>query len=200
LCNEKRLMKLYYYYYHLYRKYSIYFVGMRFIWIYAPKKVRYNTYNSSIFLGGEYLRTWRELFVMRVKLLTRRQREVIAFCSSKKILAIISLACLFYSACKTGSDVRTSTSFPTHTTFPRTGRSQNHRLCLSDRSKLPIRQIQPSQGQVGYRNKEFLSVWQMRQVSFLSYCAAGFALLNLPKGKSLGRSKPATNSSNEQAH
>ncbi len=32
------------------------------------------------------------------------------------------------------------------------------------------------------------------------YCAAGFALLNLPKGKSLGRSKPATNSSNEQAH
>jgi hypothetical protein len=25
-------------------------------------------------------------------------------------------------------------------------------------------------------------------------CAAGFALLNLPKGKSLGRSKPATNS------
>jgi hypothetical protein len=31
-------------------------------------------------------------------------------------------------------------------------------------------------------------------------CAAGFALLNLPKGKSLGRSKPATNSSNEQAH
>jgi hypothetical protein len=27
-----------------------------------------------------------------------------------------------------------------------------------------------------------------------SNCAAGFALLNLPKGKSLGRSKPATNS------
>jgi hypothetical protein len=25
-------------------------------------------------------------------------------------------------------------------------------------------------------------------------CAAGFALLNLPKGKSLGRSKPETNS------
>ena len=34
----------------------------------------------------------------------------------------------------------------------------------------------------------------------LQYCAAGFALLNLPKGKSLGRSKPETNSSNEQAH
>ncbi len=31
-------------------------------------------------------------------------------------------------------------------------------------------------------------------------CAAGFALLNLPKGKSLGRSKPETTSSNEQAH
>jgi hypothetical protein len=31
-------------------------------------------------------------------------------------------------------------------------------------------------------------------------CAADFALLNLPKGKSLGRSKSETNSSNEQAH
>ena len=30
-------------------------------------------------------------------------------------------------------------------------------------------------------------------------CAAGFALLNLPKGKSLGRRKPETNSSYEQA-
>jgi hypothetical protein len=28
----------------------------------------------------------------------------------------------------------------------------------------------------------------------VTLCAAGFALLNLPKGKSLGRSKPATNS------
>ncbi len=27
-----------------------------------------------------------------------------------------------------------------------------------------------------------------------TYCAADFSLLNLPKGKSLGRSKPATNS------
>jgi hypothetical protein len=35
---------------------------------------------------------------------------------------------------------------------------------------------------------------------FVTICAADFALLNLPKGKSLGRSKPATNSSNEQAH
>ncbi len=26
------------------------------------------------------------------------------------------------------------------------------------------------------------------------FCAADFSLLNLPKGKSLGRSKPATNS------
>ena len=34
----------------------------------------------------------------------------------------------------------------------------------------------------------------------INRCAADFALLNLPKGKSLGRSKPATNSSNEQAH
>jgi hypothetical protein len=30
--------------------------------------------------------------------------------------------------------------------------------------------------------------------SFFKYCAADFSLLNLPKGKSLGRSKPATNS------
>ncbi len=28
----------------------------------------------------------------------------------------------------------------------------------------------------------------------IQYCAADFSLLNLPKGKSLGRSKPATNS------
>ncbi len=34
---------------------------------------------------------------------------------------------------------------------------------------------------------------------YVCMCAAGFALLNLPKGKSLGRSKPETNSSNEQA-
>jgi hypothetical protein len=34
-----------------------------------------------------------------------------------------------------------------------------------------------------------LGSWQMR-----CYCAADFSLLNLPKGKSLGRSKPATNS------
>jgi len=31
-------------------------------------------------------------------------------------------------------------------------------------------------------------------VRFRFDCAAGFALLNLPKGKSLGRSKPATSS------
>ncbi len=29
---------------------------------------------------------------------------------------------------------------------------------------------------------------------FISYCAADFSLLNLPWGKSLGRSKPAINS------
>jgi hypothetical protein len=32
------------------------------------------------------------------------------------------------------------------------------------------------------------------QLSLLGDCAADFSLLNLPKGKSLGRSKPATNS------
>ena len=42
------------------------------------------------------------------------------------------------------------------------------------------------------RNKKPTEIYQA--------CAAGFALLNLPKGKSLGRSKPETNSSNEQAH
>ncbi len=30
--------------------------------------------------------------------------------------------------------------------------------------------------------------------SYMGRCAADFSLLNLPKGKSLGRSKPATNS------
>jgi hypothetical protein len=29
---------------------------------------------------------------------------------------------------------------------------------------------------------------------YIPVCAADFSLLNLPKGKSLGRSKPATNS------
>jgi hypothetical protein len=43
--------------------------------------------------------------------------------------------------------------------------------------------------------------WQrFRFISIISDCAADFALLNLPKGNSLGRSKPETNSSNEQAH
>ena len=31
-------------------------------------------------------------------------------------------------------------------------------------------------------------------LSLRTHCAAGFALLNLPKGKSLGRSKPVTSS------
>ena len=47
------------------------------------------------------------------------------------------------------------------------------------------------------------ALWVRIQTSLKNHdwaCAAGFALLNLPKGKSLGRSKPATNSSNEQAH
>jgi hypothetical protein len=38
-----------------------------------------------------------------------------------------------------------------------------------------------------------------KKVTGKKSCAAGFALLNLPKGESLGRSKPETNSSNEQA-
>jgi hypothetical protein len=45
-----------------------------------------------------------------------------------------------------------------------------------------------------------LFIYYYLKVTFQRYCAADFALLNLPKGKSLGRSKPATNSSNEQAH
>jgi hypothetical protein len=31
-------------------------------------------------------------------------------------------------------------------------------------------------------------------IVIIYFCAADFSLLNLPKGKSLGRSKPATNS------
>ncbi len=41
----------------------------------------------------------------------------------------------------------------------------------------------------------FLSTYVLYTViTYNNICAAGFALLNLPKGKSLGRSKPATNS------
>ncbi len=41
----------------------------------------------------------------------------------------------------------------------------------------------------------FLRVWKIAKVSLKKHqCAADFSLLNLPKGKSLGRSKPATSS------
>ncbi len=42
----------------------------------------------------------------------------------------------------------------------------------------------------------FHTIYQHKQkLIFVEYtCAADFSLLNLPKGKSLGRSKPATNS------
>ncbi len=47
-------------------------------------------------------------------------------------------------------------------------------------------------------NRALLSTALMHDTIALSKpldtCAAGFALLNLPKGKSLGRSKPETNS------
>ncbi len=41
-----------------------------------------------------------------------------------------------------------------------------------------------------------LGVIENERVRYLNdrHCAADFSLLNLPKGKSLGRSKPATNS------
>jgi hypothetical protein len=41
---------------------------------------------------------------------------------------------------------------------------------------------------------QFLNMPSLLIKSYINYCAAGFALLNLPKGKSLGRSKPETNS------
>ena len=46
-----------------------------------------------------------------------------------------------------------------------------------------------------YKNASFalLDRWNETQTSF-DHCAADFALLNLPKGKSLGRSKPVTSS------
>ncbi len=47
------------------------------------------------------------------------------------------------------------------------------------------------------KKEEKKSTWRYRLARLdvhESDCAAGFALLNLPKGKSLGRSKPATNS------
>jgi len=49
--------------------------------------------------------------------------------------------------------------------------------------------------------EDILGKWKEKSSQIMNDdCAAGFALLNLPKGKSLGRSKPETNSSNEQAH
>jgi hypothetical protein len=58
------------------------------------------------------------------------------------------------------------------------------------------------EGRDEHEIKKMGEVLQVDLYNFLriKYCAADFALLNLPKGKILGRSKPATNSSNEQAH
>jgi hypothetical protein len=42
--------------------------------------------------------------------------------------------------------------------------------------------------------KNFTVNFQVEQYFSKCVCAADFSLLNLPKGKSLGRSKPATNS------
>ncbi len=39
-----------------------------------------------------------------------------------------------------------------------------------------------------------MTIISVKNLQEKCHCAAGFALLNLPKGKSLGRSKPATNS------
>jgi hypothetical protein len=54
-----------------------------------------------------------------------------------------------------------------------------------------------------WEKQKYVVLWEKQKYVVLwekqKYCAAGFALLNLPKGKSLGRSKPETNSSNEQA-
>ncbi len=41
---------------------------------------------------------------------------------------------------------------------------------------------------------EYLLTGNTLKSGWIGGCAAGFALLNLPKGKSLGRSKPETNS------
>ncbi len=44
------------------------------------------------------------------------------------------------------------------------------------------------------RIQEFFWPWIRDRENSDPGCAADFSLLNLPKGKSLGRSKPATNS------
>ena len=51
-------------------------------------------------------------------------------------------------------------------------------------------------GAAGSRKKVKQALQADRVMCFFSLysCAAGFILLNLPKGKSLGRSKPETNS------
>jgi hypothetical protein len=60
-------------------------------------------------------------------------------------------------------------------------RTENYRLPVWGRLKWDIRAIQKHIPVHKHDKKE-------------ENCAADFSLLNLPKGKSLGRSKPATNS------
>ena len=69
----------------------------------------------------------------------------------------------------------------------------------------PKNQIHIFEEQFCMSNMDFYLILKKHKFTFWVWaehrgCAAGFALLNLPKGKSLGRSKPETNSSNEQAH
>ena len=54
--------------------------------------------------------------------------------------------------------------------------------------------LDPDQGFYAEPDMEFNGGFTHRIKFVYTNCAADFSLLNLPKGKSLGRSKPATNS------
>ena len=65
---------------------------------------------------------------------------------------------------------------------------------LSHESLDVLRAHQVLKHLIFYRNEPGYPTFLILLKCVAVRCAAGFALLNLPKGKSLGRSKPATNS------
>jgi hypothetical protein len=71
------------------------------------------------------------------------------------------------------------------------GHNRGHRTCKQSRGSRRARcGLQNSNS--GMYN--FVEIFNLTIVHNIYSCAADFALLNLPKGKSLGRSKPATSS------
>jgi hypothetical protein len=70
----------------------------------------------------------------------------------------------------------------------------NRALIKKKKMFLIYKEIQMGLGAKSYMRKGFLIYEEIFISVAEHFCAADFSLLNLPKGKSLGRSKPATNS------